>query len=127
MLLTSHLVNNNDGTLVGNENATSAEDTTSWSNLTLYVPSPTSTDHQVGFTNSTGSSDISTTDFSFYGGVVLHKQDSKLLTLWYASPTDTEGIYTLNWNDTGDSSTDGNIVVSLKAKAPTRPVVPPRP
>ncbi|KAK7754408.1 hypothetical protein SLS62_003701 [Diatrype stigma] len=121
------LFHNDDGTLVANENATASGDAEAWSNLTFYVPGPTSTAHQVGFTNTTGSSDISTTDFTFYGGVILHKQDSKLLTLWYASPTDTDGIYTLNWNDTGDSSTDGNIIVSLKAKAPTRPAIPPRP
>ena len=123
ILLTEILVKTNDGALVGNQNVTS--DDASWSDATFYVPSPTSSSHEIGFitSNSTAGDDVSTSGFTFYGGVCLHLQDDALSTLWYASPTDTDGVWALKWNETGDT-TEGIVSVSLKTKAPTQPVVP---
>lgn len=56
----------------------------------------------------------------------MHTDDGALTTLWYAAPTDTDGVWTLNWNST-DDTTDGQVIVSLKTKAPSRPAVPPKP
>ncbi|KAI1249105.1 hypothetical protein MGN70_008714 [Eutypa lata] len=114
-----------DESLVGNQNATSG--TPSWSNVTFYVPTTSASSHQTGFiTNSTASSNVSTSGFTFYGGVCMHTDDGALTTLWYAAPTDTDGVWTLNWNST-DDTTDGQVIVSLKTKAPSRPAVPPKP
>lgn len=111
-----------DDTLVGNQmNATASP---SWSDVTYYVPGPTSTAHQTGFANSndTVDDDLSTSGFIFYGQVVLKQVDGNLTTLWYAAPTDTDGIWSLNWNETGDTSS-GHVPVALKTRPPTEPMV----
>ncbi len=111
--------------LIGNPNITST--TSTWSNVTYFVPGPTSTSHSTGFANSTTASDGTTSSgFVFYGQVLLLQQDGKLQTLWFAVPTGTDGIYSLNWNETSDG-TDAAVPVSLKTRPPTKPVVPPKP
>ena len=120
LLTEKNLVKSEDGTLVGNQNVTS--DNPSFSDVTFYVPSSTSSSHEIGFiANSTAGSDVSTSGFTFYGGVCLHVEDDTLATEWFASPTETDGVWALRWNETGD----GIVSVSLKTKAPTtQPLVP---
>lgn len=103
---------------MGSPNTTSNEPTPTWSNLTLLVPETTSDSHEVGFTNSTPGSGMSANGFTFYGEVLLHKgNDGKLKSLWYAVPLDQDGIWSLEWNSTGDDTT-GQIPLTLSATAP---------
>ncbi|KAI0382355.1 hypothetical protein F5Y04DRAFT_53557 [Hypomontagnella monticulosa] len=111
-----------DNSLLGNPNATSGESTPTWSNLTFMVPDTTSSSHDVGFTNSTTTSERSSSGFIFYDQFLLHRNlDGSLKSLWYAVPTEDEGVWYLRWNSTGDDS-EGQVLVSLKATAPSKPV-----
>lgn len=111
-----------DNSLLGNPNATSGESTPTWSNLTFMVPDTTSSSHDVGFTNSTTTSERSSSGFIFYDQFLLHRNlDGSLKSLWYAVPTEDEGVWYLRWNSTGDD-TEGQVLVSLKATAPSKPV-----
>ncbi|KAI1387161.1 uncharacterized protein F4822DRAFT_405640 [Hypoxylon trugodes] len=111
-----------DNSLVGNPNTTTGDSAPTWSNLTFNVPDSTSSGHQVGFTNSTSDGDRSVTNFVFYGQFLLYKNtDGSLKSLWYAVPSDEDGVWTLNWNSTGDES-DGQVIVSLRAIPPSKDV-----
>ncbi|KAI1407057.1 hypothetical protein F5Y13DRAFT_183688 [Hypoxylon sp. FL1857] len=109
-----------DESLLGNPNTTASDSSPTWSNLTFYVPDTTTSSHQVEFTNSTSDINRSISGFVFYGQFLLHKNTKgDLQTLWYALPTDTDGVWSLNWNSTGDD-TEGQVVVTLKATAPSK-------
>ncbi|KAI2615807.1 hypothetical protein GGS26DRAFT_579008 [Hypomontagnella submonticulosa] len=111
-----------DNSLLANPNATSGESTPTWSNLTFMVPDTTSSSHEVEFTNSTTTNERSTSGFIFYDQFLLHRNlDGSLKSLWYAVPSETEGVWYLRWNSTGDE-TNGQVLVSLKATAPSKPV-----
>ncbi|KAI0835051.1 hypothetical protein F5Y06DRAFT_277263 [Hypoxylon sp. FL0890] len=108
-----------DNSLLANPNTTASDSSPTWSNLTFYVPDNTTSSHQVEFTNSTSGVNKSVSAFVFYGQFLLHKTTSgDLQTLWYALPTDTDGVWSLNWNSTGDD-TEGQVVVSLTSTAPS--------
>ncbi|KAI8964488.1 hypothetical protein F5Y11DRAFT_315828 [Daldinia sp. FL1419] len=108
-----------DNSLLGNPNATAGHVPT-WSNLTFIVPDTTSSTHQVGFTNSTSTGNRSVYGFVFYGEFLLHKDLSgDLESLWYAVPSDQDGVWVLNWNST-DDDTEGKVLVTLKATPPSR-------
>ncbi|KAI1644623.1 uncharacterized protein F4817DRAFT_207461 [Daldinia loculata] len=112
-------ISGTDNSLLANPNTTAGNAPT-WSNLTLMVPDTTSSSHQVGFANSTTSSDRSGSGFVFYGDFLLHKNtDGDLKALWYAVPSDQDGIWSLNWNST-DDDTEGIVLVTLKATPPSR-------
>lgn len=84
------------------------------------VPDTTSSTHNVGFTNSTPGSGMSATGFTFYGHVLLHQNDDGTLkSLFYAVPSDTEGIWSLDWNST-DDDTEGKVLLTVKATAPSK-------
>ncbi|KAH7143618.1 hypothetical protein EDB81DRAFT_947674 [Dactylonectria macrodidyma] len=107
-----------DDSLLGSPD-TSLTSTASWSNLTFYVPSPSSSEHAVGFVESADSVSDIVTEFTFYGSWIATEDDSGTLQmLWYVTPTDTTGIYSLKWNTTGDS-TDGKISIALRTTAPS--------
>ncbi|KAH9995009.1 hypothetical protein F4779DRAFT_200642 [Xylariaceae sp. FL0662B] len=109
-----------DDTLRGSPNTTDDTSAPTWSNLTFQIPGPTSSSHQVGFTNSTPGSDMSDSGFVFYGQFLLHNNtDGSLESLWYALPSDYDGVWALNWNSTGDD-TEGKVMLTLKATAPSR-------
>ncbi|KAF3068424.1 putative cytochrome p450 protein [Daldinia childiae] len=113
-------ISGTDNSLLASPNTTTGNAPT-WSNLTFMVPDTTSSSHQVGFTNSTTSTDRSGSGFVFYGDFLLHKNtDGDLKALWYAVPSDEDRIWTLNWNST-DDDTEGKVVVTLKATPPSRP------
>ncbi|KAI0887736.1 uncharacterized protein GGS22DRAFT_88557 [Annulohypoxylon maeteangense] len=108
-----------DNALLGSPNAT--ETTPSWSNLTFNVPDTTSSGHQVSFSNSTTNSTTgrSASGFVFYGQYLFHQNTGgNLQSMWYALPSDQDGVWTLNWNSTGDD-TDGQVIVTLRAVAPS--------
>ncbi|KAL6405201.1 hypothetical protein AUP68_12045 [Ilyonectria robusta] len=107
-----------DDTLLGSPD-TSVTSTASWSNLTFYVPSPSSSEHAVGFVESADDSSEIVTEFTFYGAwIATSDSTGTLQTLWYVTPTETEGIYSVKWNSTGDS-TDGKISIALRTTAPS--------
>ncbi|KAI1487643.1 hypothetical protein F5X96DRAFT_133467 [Biscogniauxia mediterranea] len=105
--------------LTGSPNSTTNSSPT-WSNVTLYIPAPTSSSHSVGFiSGSSSNSSILTSGFMFYGQDVLHKSSSGTLeTEWYAVPTDTEHIWTLAWNVTSDA-VNGTVPISLRSAKPS--------
>ncbi|KAI1762276.1 hypothetical protein GGR53DRAFT_502087 [Hypoxylon sp. FL1150] len=104
--------------LVGSPNTTANDANPTWSNLTLLVPATTSDSHEVSFTNSTPGSGMSASGFTFYGEVLLHKgSDGSLKSLWYATPLSQDGVWSLEWNSTGDD-TSGQIPLTLSATAP---------
>ncbi|KAI2470211.1 hypothetical protein F4781DRAFT_186475 [Annulohypoxylon bovei var. microspora] len=110
-----------DNSLLGSPNTTTGDTTPTWSNLTFNVPDTTSSSHQVAFSNSTNSTTgRSSSGFTFYGQFLLHNTDGSLKSMWYALPSGQDGIWTLNWNSTGDD-TDGQVIVTLKATAPSTP------
>ncbi|CAJ2512546.1 Uu.00g055610.m01.CDS01 [Anthostomella pinea] len=110
-------------TLYGSPNVTDEETTPSWSNVTFYVPGPASSSHTVGFTNSTPETNVSASGFIFYGQFALHENaDGNLETLWYATPTEYDGVWSLDWNTTDDESEEA-VLVTLKSTAPSKPLL----
>ncbi|KAI0595723.1 hypothetical protein F4775DRAFT_568041 [Biscogniauxia sp. FL1348] len=111
-----------DNVLTGSPNTTT-NSSPSWSNVTLFIPSTTSSSHAVGFiSGSSSNSSILTSGFMFYGQDVLHKSSSgSLETEWYAVPTGTEHIWTLEWNITSDA-VNGTVPVSLRSAKPSTPI-----
>ncbi|KAI0007666.1 hypothetical protein F4779DRAFT_494459 [Xylariaceae sp. FL0662B] len=93
-----------------------------WTNATFFVPGPRSASHQVGFAPAAPAADVSASGFVFYGQVALHQSpgDQQLRTLWYALPTGTAGVWSLNWNATADAR-EGKVLVTVKATAPAVP------
>ncbi|KAH6874867.1 hypothetical protein B0T10DRAFT_566986 [Thelonectria olida] len=90
-----------------------------WSDLKFYVPGEASSSHVVGLIDSSsGNTNIISSGFVLYGTYVLVTGNSgKLEALWYAVPSETSGVYSLKWNDTGDD--EKSVVVSLKTLPPT--------
>ncbi|KAI1211176.1 uncharacterized protein F4807DRAFT_419281 [Annulohypoxylon truncatum] len=107
-----------DNSLLGSPNTT--DTTPTWSNLTFNVPDTITAGHQVSFSNSsTNSSGRSASGFIFYGQYLFHQASSgDLKSMWYALPSGQDGIWTLNWNSTGDT-TEGQVIVTLRAVAPS--------
>ncbi|KAF4121299.1 hypothetical protein GMORB2_2261 [Geosmithia morbida] len=111
------------GVLTGSPNTTAALNSSSlptWADLKLGVPSPSSSSHTVRFasSNSTNSTDLITDEWSRYGSFVGIESNGTMNMLWYAAPSDTDGVYKLQWNDTVDS-TEGLITLSLRTSAPS--------
>ncbi|KAL0938061.1 uncharacterized protein CTRU02_207792 [Colletotrichum truncatum] len=89
-----------------------------WSNLTFSVPSIGSSAHNVGFSNSS-TSDRQTSGFIFYGTFIfVEATGGGMESLWYATPSSVDGVYSLKWNQTGDSTSD-KIVLTLKKTPPS--------
>ncbi|CAG8933513.1 unnamed protein product [Penicillium salamii] len=113
------------GPLVGNpanETDTSGKRSSSGSftNQQLFVPSANSTDHQVGFTTSPSSEEV-TTKFNWYGHFLLvETDDGEYTSLFYAKKNKTqEGAYSLQWNIT-DNDEDGEYYsISMRSIAPS--------
>ncbi|TEA20254.1 hypothetical protein C8034_v003939 [Colletotrichum sidae] len=92
-----------------------------WSNLTFSVPSTGSGDHAVGFTNSTAASGRQTSGFILYGTFIFVESTAAgggMESLWYATPSSVDGVYSLKWNQTGDASAD-QITLTLKKTPPS--------
>jgi hypothetical protein len=67
----------------------------------FYIPTSSG---PVGFTNDTSDSSKITTGFGFYGHVLYVLINGKMVTEWYAVPTDDESIWQLSWNTEGSTS-----------------------
>ncbi|KAK1957426.1 hypothetical protein LY78DRAFT_620760 [Colletotrichum sublineola] len=99
--------------------------TPGWSNLTFFIPAVGASNHSVGFVNpNSTASDRQTRGFMLYGDFVFVEGGSdSLASMWYATPSSTDGIYSLKWNETGDSTED-KIVLALKKTVPSTALFP---
>ncbi|KAH0431451.1 hypothetical protein CcaCcLH18_07067 [Colletotrichum camelliae] len=113
---------NDNNTWTGAPNTTALGNSTTpptWSNLPFSIPSETSSSHEVGFSNSSAT-DRQTSGFTFYGSFIFVDSTSGggMESLWYATPSSVDGIYTLKWNQTGDDSAN-KITLTLKKTPPS--------
>ncbi|KAI1420020.1 hypothetical protein F5Y12DRAFT_165646 [Xylaria sp. FL1777] len=105
---------------VGNPDMKSSRGIPSWSNKAFFIPTSTSSSHDVGFTSKTGT-DRDTSGFVFYGATALHQSADKTLQgLWYVLPTQARRVWSLHWNATSDKG-DGHLSVTLRSVAPVQP------
>jgi hypothetical protein len=121
-VLNKWLVTNSNSAFVGSPNTTNLSNSTSanWSNVMLFVPGPTATDHRVGFLDSgaISDSDIITDSFFFYGATTMViGSDGTLETLWTGLPVGNTGIYALYWNDTSQ----GQLQLTIRNIEPSNP------
>ncbi len=110
---------------VGNPDMKSSRGIPSWSNKAFFIPTPASSSHRVGFTTEISEpdpdTDTDTSGFIFYGATALHlSADNTLHGLWYVLPTQSNKIWSLHWNATGDQS-DGRLSVTLRSVPPVQP------
>ncbi|KAG4419638.1 hypothetical protein IFR04_007235 [Cadophora malorum] len=99
-------------------NATRANSTTSIGSF--FIVDTDSAFTAAGFlsSNSTTPTDAITTGFKVYGGQVVLVSNGTLLSQFWATTTDTEGVYSLMWNSAGTSQ-DNSVPVALKTMAPS--------
>ena len=106
--LRSSVTTDSDHHFVGNPNVTAGSAAPSWSNVTLFVPEPSSGDKRVGFlppNNGTGNATTHTSGFAFYGSTaMLYNEDGSIATLFSGVQSDTTGIFELFWNETTDAT-----------------------
>ncbi|KAH7403703.1 hypothetical protein BKA64DRAFT_744256 [Cadophora sp. MPI-SDFR-AT-0126] len=95
------------------------------SNTTISVGSFYIVDTDSAFTaagflssNSTTPANAVTTGFKIFGGQVALISNGSLLSQFWATTTDTEGVYSLMWNSDGTSQ-DNSVPVALKTMAPS--------
>ncbi|OCK92396.1 uncharacterized protein K441DRAFT_614615 [Cenococcum geophilum 1.58] len=101
---------------IANPNTTTSSNAT-WADASFYVPSPEASSHQVGFTSNATSDQISS-GFAFYGHVTfLVASSGGWEALFYAKPTASSGIWSLMWNQTGETDSSA-VPVALKDSAP---------
>ncbi|KAF5549866.1 hypothetical protein FMEXI_4118 [Fusarium mexicanum] len=93
----------------------------SWSNLTFAVPGPSSSSHSVKLTNSTADTDAYVTDLMFYGTFVMVEEDGQMTSLWYATPSETDGVYVIGWNSSDAGLSDNKVTITLKRTPPSNP------
>ncbi|KAK1574416.1 uncharacterized protein LY79DRAFT_639835 [Colletotrichum navitas] len=108
-----------------NTTALNSTTTPTWSNVTFSIPTDGASDHSVGFLNSSSTaSDRQTSGFLTYGNVIFVSGESgNMVSMWYATPSSVEGIYSLKWNVT-DDSTEDKIVLALKKTVPSTALFP---
>ncbi|KAH6973726.1 hypothetical protein BKA56DRAFT_734437 [Ilyonectria sp. MPI-CAGE-AT-0026] len=113
-----------NGIWVGAPNTTGFADSSdlpTWSDLCFYVPKSSSSSHAVGLVDISAGKNATlvTSGFDFYGTLAyLTGASGQMVTLWYAVPSDTEGLYSLRWNTTGES-VDGAVLLTLKSSPPS--------
>lgn len=110
--------------MVGNPKLAPSQ-TPSWSNVTYFLPSDTTAEHQTGFISGDTTTSEVTTGFVFYGNTAAWADASgNLQTKWYATPYEDTNIWLLNWDQSTDSSSL-KVQVTLRNAAPSVP--PPNP
>ncbi|TQN70212.1 hypothetical protein CSHISOI_05337 [Colletotrichum shisoi] len=94
-----------DNTWLGAPNTTALNSNTppNWSSLTFSAPTDSSSDHDVGFTS---------------GFVFVESSTGGMESMWYATPSSVDGIYSLKWNESGDA-TEGKVVLALTKTPPS--------
>jgi hypothetical protein len=88
--------------------------------LTFAIPAPASSSHEVAFIDSRNSTaNVQTTGFTQFGAFIFVDNNATgVESLWYALPSGTDGVWTLNWNDATDKRTD-KVVLTLRDIKPT--------
>jgi hypothetical protein len=83
----------------------------------LYIPSSSSSSHQMGFTSKAESNET-TTGFIFYGQWVMVETKSGDISssFFVKASSEGEGVYSLLWNVTDD---DTAIPISLRSVKPS--------
>ncbi|KAH6878441.1 hypothetical protein J4E91_010520 [Alternaria rosae] len=103
---------------IGNPNSTLSNVAPSWSNITLFVPEPSSGDKRVGFlppNNGTGNSTTQTSGFAFYGSTAMLLGDNgSIATSFSGMKLQDSGVYELFWNET-----QGTVPVTLRRVRPS--------
>ncbi|KAE9378162.1 hypothetical protein N431DRAFT_399624 [Stipitochalara longipes BDJ] len=90
----------------------------------MYIIPTTGSFTQVGFSSSTDTlpTDAVTTGFTFFGtNVAYAASDSNYELMFWASATNTSGVYALYWNAAAstDDLINGSFPVTVKTTAPT--------
>jgi hypothetical protein len=89
-----------------------------WSNYTLAVPGPSSSSHTVKLVNGTVD-DGYISSFLFYGSFVMLESNGGFESLWYASPTEFQGVYSIGWNASDAGTSGDKLPVTLKSTPPS--------
>ncbi|KAH7259249.1 uncharacterized protein BKA55DRAFT_724190 [Fusarium redolens] len=92
-----------------------------WSNYTFAVPGPSSSSHSVKLINSTADADNYVSDLMFYGTFVMVEENGQMASLWYATPSEIEGVYAIGWNASDAGQSDDKVVITLKRTPPSNP------
>ncbi|KAJ6139785.1 hypothetical protein N7471_006271 [Penicillium samsonianum] len=105
-----------DSTWIANPNGTTNANA-SWSDQMLYIPSSSSSGHEMGFTSQNRSNET-TTGFIFYGTWMMVESDSGEISssFYVRENSQGEGIYSLLWNVSDDTTA---IPVSLRSVKPS--------
>jgi hypothetical protein len=109
--------------MIGNptSNSTTVNGTNqrAFQNQQFYVPSPDSSDHQVGFTQNATSNQV-TSKFIWYGHFLLVENDSgEYTSLFYAKKTEQEDVFSLQWNITDEDDEGDYISISIRSLPPS--------
>ncbi|RYP68373.1 hypothetical protein DL769_005527 [Monosporascus sp. CRB-8-3] len=107
-----------DTTLTAQPNTTSTNSSSSpvFESAVFGIPADSASSRQVSFLRNETSNGETTSGFGFFGTIVfLEGSDGSLQTLFYAEPTDTEGIWSLAWDD---ADTEGAVPVTVKNSSP---------
>lgn len=106
--------------LIGNPNTTSTASSSSFTDVSLFVPGPNSNDKEMGFTSDPSSNQV-TNKFVWYGNFLLVENDSgeytSLFSVKKSSSHDEDGSYDLYWNVT--DSDEEVITISMRSVAPS--------
>ncbi|KAL6889197.1 hypothetical protein GGI43DRAFT_430924 [Trichoderma evansii] len=101
-------------TLVANPNSTT--DNSGFSNATFFVPGPNDSSPMAGFVNGTPPATAISSGWTFYGQTLLLVGSSGQWDgLFSAEPTEKDGIFSLNWNQTSDTA----IPLSVRLTTPS--------
>lgn len=74
---------------------------------------------QAGFVSKgENTSDTITSGWRLYGGILFLNENDTLVNTWFAIPTSTAGIWSLNWNVSDDVSA---VPVTIKNAPPSAP------
>ncbi|CAI7651211.1 unnamed protein product [Penicillium manginii] len=111
------------GPMIGNptSNSTTVNGSSqrAFQNQQFYVPSPDSSDHQVGFTQNATSNQV-TSKFIWYGHFLLVENDSgEYTSLFYAKKTEQEDVFSLQWNITDEDDEGDYISISMRGLPPS--------
>ncbi|KAI1047157.1 hypothetical protein LB505_010081 [Fusarium chuoi] len=93
----------------------------SWSNLTFAVPGPSSSSHSVKLINSTADTDGYVFDLMTYGTFVMVEENGQMTSLWYATPSEIDGVYVIGWNASDAGQSDDKVAITLKKTPPSNP------
>ncbi len=80
------------------------------------MPGPDATSSEVGFVNGTPPDTVISSGWMFYGQTLLLVDSSGQWDgLFSAEPTESDGLFSLNWNQTSDTA----VPLSVRLTAPS--------